>query len=306
MKKIYLLLFFLPVIGYGQEQISYAIVKDEPFNSNLNLNLELASLEYSTRGGRLSFSMGAWGSYKINSKIKTDFSFTRSLINNHYTFLKTPPLFDMNLGGNFKFASSTKEKLSRVSYSRESMGKEFGKETYRDNFKNYERTVKIETFEVKYIELMSKVQKDFGLRGGINVRSRSYYDDDTFDKMAKFRSFGIYAGLAYTRIQNLIVDVENHGRYGISDQTEWYVDAIIVPSNKFKDFETDADVTADAKTKTTAGFPIGFRVGYYSTEIDKKEFTGKKFGLAVKGEAGFMPYEGLFIKAGFAICILKR
>lgn len=105
----------------------------------------------------------------------------------------------------------------------------------------------------------------------------------------KYSSFGIYTGILSKTITNIIIRDDVYGKAYNSIGTSIYFDALIVPVNKFKDLNANGNVVSDIVHDYKTTIPIGFRIGLRKYHIEKKEFTGKKFGMSLTAEARYKP-----------------
>lgn len=310
MKKLRILIGLLSfsTIAFAQ-QVNYKIIKDDPSTSSkLNMNLDLAQLDFNSIIDASSFNIGLWGTYNIiNNRILADYSIRKSWLalgrlgNSNY-----PGNLELNLGGDLYLKSRTKTKSTKVVLDVKDQG------TTNRNGSTYSVS------EVTYIMVPGTYHSYTGFRGGIYSKSNLYifspdmlginsYDDHT----GKMSSAGIYAGVIKRTLHTLVVNTDQYGQCSNSLGVDVYADAFILPVNKFKSYGPNGDSASTAVDESTfikdhlGKNPIGFRVGLRGYQIAPKSDTDKKFGMSYTFEAGMKPYLGIFFNCGIGITIVK-
>ena len=172
--------------------------------------------------------------------------------------------------------------------------------------------------ESTFIQVPATVLKKRGFHGGLyqkfgafNAESFFEAEGDTYTPTYEYlraSSLGLYAGVKSSTVTNITIKDDQYGRSHQSIAYDFSIDAIIAPFNRFTDRDTNAietNVTADLKANSTE-IPIGFRVAFSMYQTEKKEWTGKKFGMSATGEIGYKPYFGYFLNAGIGITFVKQ
>ena len=143
-------------------------------------------------------------------------------------------------------------------------------------------------------------------RGPFNTDELTTEDLATpIDEMS-LTSIGIYAGLTRRSLKNIFVDVDGYGVNFNSIGDDYALDLIFVPVNIFRDLNADHENVSETIRGQLGNFPIGFRIGWYRYQIEKKTRTGKKFGLSASFETGIKPYQGFFINGGLGLTLVKK
>lgn len=296
---IIVFLFFFSLLAQAQ-QVNYKVVVDDPeIHSRLNLNLEIAQLDFSSMIDASSFNIGLWGNYEIlknrlfvETNIKKSWFALGRLGNKNY-----PSNFELNLGADYMFTHRIKSKKTKVNLKTVHSEK---------NGNNISTTT--------YITIPAKRMTSLGLRAGLYYKTNIYeFSNDEIIAYTKFggkmTQAGLYAGLMRKKAINIVITDKKFGRSFTSAGSDIYIDGMLLPVKSFMDnvvtgTEERTDVT---KTITNAlgNSPFGFRIGYKIYQIAPKEHTGKKFGLSGTFEAGVKPYLGIFFNCGIGITIVK-
>lgn len=309
MKKKLLFALLLSSGGAFAQQVNYEVIKDEPIEPRISINLDLFNIDINTKISKLqidniSMNIGTFGHVMPLSFVGVDFNIHKAwLTMGKIGFKDYPGNLEMNVGGFFFFTDRMTTKLKTRIVLKSERGTYNGKEVTTTTF----------------IEVPAKIQKRFGVRAGLyqksgpfNFRDYSKTDDlfapaPAFEYL-KYNSVGFYGGLMWRRISNIIIKDPKYGQSGTSGATDIYVEAMVIPVNKFTALEAsyagDKNVTAIVKA-TDKDSPIGFRIGFKKYQVEKKAVTGRKFGRAGIAEFGYRPYIGWFANAGVAITLVK-
>jgi hypothetical protein len=297
---IIILLLSMGFAGFAQ-QVKYKTAFDTPEQlPNISINMEYAQIDFMRMLDASSFNVGLFGYVNVlENKLNIDYLVRKSWFAlGRLGNQDLPGNFDLNLGGSFYLTSRKKQKQIKVVL----------------DAKHY-NGVRESTTVTTYIMAPGHVQISLGIRGGLYYKSNLYmYSNDEItpltDYSGKMTQAGLYLGLVRRVSKNLILDTENYDRSFNSIAGEFYVDALILPVNKFTEYEqitgTDPiDFTATIKGAFDES-PIGFRVGYRAYQIAPKSETGKKFGMSFTFEGGIKPYLGWFLNAGLGITLVKK
>lgn len=304
--RILIILFAWSSVGFAQ-QVNYKIIKDDPStNSKLNLNLDLAQMDFNSVIDASSFNLGLWGSYNVvNNRILVDFSLRKSWLalgrlgNSNY-----PGNLELNLGGDLYLTSHTKTRSTKVVLDVKDQG---------TTYKNGDR---YQVSEVTYIMVPGTYHSFTGVRGGVYYKSNLYiFDPEKLgvnsydDHGGKMTSAGIYGGIIKRNLHTLVINTDQYGQCSNSLGVDLYADVLILPVNKFMSYGSGGDSAAVDETafiKDHLGKnPFGFRIGLRGYQIAPKADTDKKFGMSYSFEAGLKPYLGIFFNCGIGITIVK-
>ena len=302
-KKLLIAALFANSTLLAQQPIKYDLIKDEPIEPRISVNLDLFNLDMNTKLKSLqldniSLNLGVFGHVMPVSFAGIDFNIHKSwLIMGKLAFKDYPGNLETNVGGFFFFTDRRVVKQKTKVILKSQGGKYEGKEIITTTF----------------IEIPSQQQKRFGVRAGLYQKTGPFnfgdYSDGTgaFDYTA-FNSFGMYGGFLWRRITNIFINEVTYGKCGTSDGTDIYIEALLIPVNRFTALDPtytgDKNVTNIIKA-AGKDLPLGFRLGFKRYQVDKKAVTGRKFGRAGIAEFGYKPYWGWFATAGVAITLVK-
>ena len=62
-------------------------------------------------------------------------------------------------------------------------------------------------------------------------------------------------------------------------------------------------VGCDAAKEAIGSLPLGFRIGYSGFQIEKKQWTDKRFGMSYNFETGYRPYIGWYVSGGIGLTL---
>jgi hypothetical protein len=284
MKKI-ISAFFVAIAtcSFAQDLIQYKIIKNEPIEPRHSLNLEFMNMDVNTNYvDNISFNIGINGYSKITNKLNVAYQVNKSylvlgkLLNKNF-----PGNLDINTG--IQFFLSEKLVNRNVDVVLDSKEQTVGNTKYTTN---------------KLLTVPATILKKFGVQGGVNLKKCAFEFNDVQELLTHTAS-GFYTGLVSRKITNIIISDDKYGRSFKSYGYDLFLDALILPINNFKNVATGVNETHEA-------LPFGFRCGYKLYQIEKKEFTGKKFGVSGTASFGYRPYLGWNLSAGIGITILKH
>lgn len=286
------------------QQVNYTVIKDDPFKPAISLNVELMQIDINSylknlQLDNMSVNMSVYGHVDPIEKAGIHFKFVKSylafgkLANKNY-----PGHFEANVGAHFTPIQTKSTKNVKVDL-----------DSKTSTYNNKEVTT------TTYIMIPATVAKYRGVRAGFYTKvtpfnAQDYFGDvyePTYEHL-KISSVGVYGGFISRTIKNIIIEDPQYGRSINSIGRDFFLEALFVPVNKFKNVDPDVpltDVTADFKANGKR-LPIGFRMGYNLYQTEVKTFTGKKFGMCGTAEFGLKPYQGWFLNAGVGITLLKR
>lgn len=293
---------FTSVFSAYNQQIKYDVLKDEPIEPSISINLDLFNMDLNSgypniRLDNASFNLGLYGFVQVIQPLEIDFNIHKSWLTlGKISFKEYPGNFELNTGVNFWLTNRNKTKDTKIVLKSE--------ET---------RTSRETTTTTTYIMAPAQHIKRFGLRGGIYSKSgpfnyNEYTDGENLSGIeeTKITSMGIYSGLTFRNITNIIIKDDMFGRSMNSIGRDIYFDALIVPVNRFKDLNAEGSIVTETVKDFAAVSPFGFRLGFKTYQVEKRDMTKKKFGMSSMGEMGYKPYQGWFITAGIGVTLVKR
>ncbi len=296
------ILLLINLINSNAQTVNYKIQKDKPIEPNVSINLDFFNIDINSdidniRTDNISMNAGLFGYVKIAGPLEVDFNVHKSwLVFGKIGYNDYPGHTELNGGVNFWLTKREVTKNTKVVLKSE-----------------VSRSGNTETTSTTYITIPAIHRKRMGVRGGLYSKSGPFnfeaYSGDLDNmeiKETKIASYGIYGGLNFRNITNIIIKDDIYGRSMNSAGRDIYVDAIFVPINRFKDLNNDGENVSETIKGLKNTSPIGFRLGYRMYQVEKKSFTGKKFGICGIGEFGYKPYQGWFLTAGFGVTLVKN
>lgn len=308
MKRIYIISIILIIIAYSVKAEKYEVLSNNPPKTpKLSLNTDLFHFELIGKSLAASTSnIGVWGHYEIKEeKLGAQFLLRKSFLAFGRLEEKNfPGHTEIELGGYYTLFNSVRSMKTKVMLEREYHGTTYstnvsGDQTYQ---RNYTDTYLMIPSDKKLLGLV---------RGGIYSKNYGISLNDIIEdfrylngyEYAKVQSMGIYAGLSLRLLTSVVIDTENYGIQYASIGNDLYFDVLILPVNNFK--KLDGTNINDAIKNNLGNNPIGFKAGYKLYQVDKREKTGKMYGLCATAEAGIRPYSGWFIGAGIGLTFIK-
>jgi hypothetical protein len=300
MKKQLLFGFiFFATTSWAQE-INYSITSNEtPKSPVVSVNTDLVHLEIMQHDliAPLSMNIGVWGHVEIlPSFVGTQFTIRRSLINvGRIEEENFDPNLEIELGGYLIIRNKVINKKTQVVLD------------VKDGTHNGNNIT-----TTKSITIPADKRRQTLVRGGYYRKStgNSLAYIDGFEALnnnsdyVNYSSSGFYAGVGFRTITSLFLKTNNFGNAFNSASRDFYIDFMILPSNKWTDMD-GKDVTNTVESFGKSG-PFGGRIGYKIYQIDSKTKTNKTFGMCTMFETGYKPYTGFFIQGGIGLTIIKK
>lgn len=268
---------------YSQDLIQYKVLKNDPAEPKNSLNLEFMNMDVNTKFvDNLSFNIGLFGYSKLSNKLNVAYQVNKSyLVLGKLLNKQFPGNLDINAGVQIFLTDNTFNR--NVSIVLESKDKTVGKTTYT---------------MTKSLSVPATVRKKLGIQGGAIVKRSAFEFADTENLLAH-TSIGFYTGILSRKITNIVIYDDKYGNSFKSFGSDIFFDALVLPVNTFKSVETGLA----EKHKSQ---PFGFRCGYRLYQVEKKAYTGKKFGISGTASFGYRPHQGWNLSAGIGISILKQ
>lgn len=284
MKKVLSVIFIgFASVAVAQNQIQYKVLKNDPVEPKNSLNLEFMNMDVNTKFvDNLSLNIGLFGYSKITNNLNVSYQINKSymvlgkLLNKQF-----PGNLDVNTGIQLFLTDNTFNRT--VDVVLDSKDKSVGNTTYT---------------MTKSLSVPATLRKKLGIQGGAIFKRSAFEFTDT-DNLLAHTSVGFYAGILSRKITNIIIFDNTYGNSFRSFGSDVFFDALVLPVNTFKSIETGLN----EKHKS---LPFGFRCGYRLYQVERKEFTGKKFGISGTASFGYRPHQGWNLSAGIGISILKH
>ena len=317
MKNYLLGLGVLISLNTFSQKVDYTVIKDEPVEPKLLLNLSLVDIDLNSgiqniRTDNISINAGLWGYYKVINQLEAELDLKKSYLTaGRIGFKEYPGNFELSLGGNFFFSS-----VDKINPKTRVVLKSDTRRDYSEG-KDYTTTT--------YIDIPAKKRVKMGLRGGLYYKRGPFnygnYSEDPDNNTitlggveeTSISSFGIYAGIMRRSLRNIVITDKKYGKSKNSGGTDLILDVLFVPVNTFRDLRADIpdserNVTQEVKDFDGPGgsnSPLGFRIGYKVYPVEQKKITGKKFGISGTFYMGYKPFQGWFVQGGFGVNIVK-
>ncbi len=289
MKIAILLAGVLTFSNYYSQQINYSVTHNQPVFPKYSLNLDLMNMDANTKNvDNLSFNTGVWGYTNIINGLEIQFNIQKS-------YAQLARLLNKNYVGNIEASVGTAyflKKLDRAENVRVVLSE---KTSYDGRF-----TL------TKYVMVPGTVAYKLGVEGGAYYRLSPYEIDFEYDsKELNMTNIGFYAGAVLKRSTSLKITYNGNNTALYSGNWDFFADAMFLPISSFKDTETLTAISSTDKELIKQS-PLGFRAGCRLYQADKKEITGKRFGVSYSGAFGKKPYQGWFLSASIGITLLKK
>lgn len=288
------------------QNVNYEITYDNPdFRPFWNLNLSYLDIDVPVQSiDAINLNAGIWGNFEPVEGIGADYRFRTSYLTMAQLGYKSPPGFtNFELGGYFKFAGHTKLRPTAVIL-------EIDWDADGNSFNNED------VFQMKSISVQAKNRRDFLLRAGYYHLSspitvdevKDANDIDIFaDDLGRASLNGLYAGIGIRTFRNVYIKTDQFGEQFTSMGRLLYIDAIFAGTSLSDPYEDPTTLVfdKDAAKEAISSLPIGFRIGLNTFQVEKKDRTGKKFGMSTNYEAGYRPYIGWYVSAGLGLTLVK-
>ena len=289
MKKALLIAGIIICSNYYSQQINYTVTHNQPIFPKYSLNLDLLNMDANTKNiDNLSFNAGIWGYAQILGGLEAQFNIQKS-------YLQLARLVNKNYVGNIEASIGAAYFLKQVDRS-ENVRVVLSEKTSYDG--RYTLT--------KYLMVPGTVSYKFGVQGGAYYRLSPYEFEVQYDsKDLNMTNIGLYAGAVIKRSTSLKISYNGNNTALYSGNWDFFADAMILPVSSFKDTETQAAISSSDKELIKQS-PLGFRAGCRLYQADKREITGKRFGVCYTATLGKKPYQGWFLSASIGITLLKK
>ncbi len=289
----------LSVVSYfGQNEVKYSVISDQPPEPTLNINLSLLDFDFSTKNlDGASLNIGAFGFARLTERIEANFDIRKSyFVIGKFSFADYPGNFESSVGGSFSLGTKTVTKPTAVVLD------------FKEEFGYKEKTETTTSITIPANRFIAN-----RVRGGIYFKRGPYSPEAlNFESVLNppvsymtLTSFGIYAGIVRRSVTNVFIDTDKYGKAYNSAGRDLFIDALIVPVNNFREIESGDNVTSEVRSYAN-NIPVGFRAGWRLYQIEKKALTNKKFGLCGSVEVGFKPYLGWFMGGTLGLTIVKK
>lgn len=279
------------------QEVSYKVLTDDPDTKNLSIALNV--IDFSTYSSNMSIAYNVIGNAQLGKLLQADADLRRSY-NDMSAGIFSPEDIgkghEIRLGGRFNLSNRTRIGKTRVVLS-----------SYRSGNYQYSRYITVPATQRRILSVRGGIQNyrqicDLSVMPGKDDNIM-YYKDAAGNKQivkdnASFEtmhyivsSSGIYAGISYQSMVNIIVQAEGYGKRGRSISNDFYADILLTPfvtyTLKPNTNQTAAYKNVDINNDYNSKNYMGWRVGWQA-------FMGRKIGFSTKMELGQQPgnYQG--------------
>lgn len=286
---------FASLVNYAQ-QVSYKILEDNPDKNNVFCAFNL--LDFNAYLANMSVGVNFYGNATINKKIRLDLDIRKAWSDMGEGVFAPKDLtksFHIMAGGQFYLTNNLKKTNVKVVLSSSS---------YTSGNKKYTST--------NYLMVPGSKRQIIAVRGGLQYFHNNCESSNGTDPSEKIKAkmngtvdylkdpinyetvnytvttIGVYAGLSYRNIVNLIIKPEGMSQKGNNSVNDFYADLMFSPfinynvkPNGKQAFLKDADLNISENSKNYLGWRIGWQA-----------FLGKKVLFTTKMEIGQQPGNG--------------
>lgn len=291
------------------QMVSYKTLTDDPDMRNLSIALNI--IDFSTYQSNMSIAYNVYASARLGKLLIADADFRRSY-NDASAGVFSPEDVgkghEVRLGGRFNLYNGLGKGKAKVVLSSFTSG-------------NYRYT--------KFLTVPSTYRRIFSVRGGIqnyrNICDLSSFpgkddnvmfykdaagnkapviDKTSFETLSySVLASGVYAGLSYQSIVNVMIDAEGYGKCSRSIANDFYADVLFTPLVTYTLLPNTNQQAAWGKVDLNNDYNsknyLGWRVGWQA-------FLGRKIGMTTKMELGQQPgnYRGTwYLSVGLGLGI---
>ncbi|HTF04345.1 MAG TPA: hypothetical protein VK826_09975 [Bacteroidia bacterium] len=162
---------------------------------------------------------------------------------------------------------------------------------------------RIET--TKFIRIPALRRTIIHARGGLYYKRNPFGRPDEelgSDIEGNLTSVGVYLGISRMGVSNVFLNTNTDGKASRSGILRFYADVIFCPVRKFEPYGQSSAVPASFKVSG----PLGFRIGFYGMPCEDRATKKKKALMAVGGEVGIRPGDGIYCTGSFMFTLVRR
>lgn len=294
-----LFLLFLFFCGEVKAQeVSYKITTDDPDIKNLTIGLNV--IDFNAYSANTSINYNIYGNAQLGKLFQADVDFKRSF-NDITAGLYSPEdigrSHEIRLGGRFNLVNTLHKGQTKVVLSSHTSGN-----------MRYTTSIQVPSTSRRILSLRGGLQNYRNICDLSSMPSEGdnimYYKDAAGNKTIvkdgiNFETLhyivntsGIYAGLSYQTMVNVIINADGYGKRSRSFRNDFYADVVLTPLVSY-DISTNAKQSAykniDLNNDYNSKKYFGWRAGW-------QFFMGRTIGLTSKMEIGQQSgnYQGSF------------
>lgn len=303
------ILFITQFGRVNAQNVGYKVLEDDPDTKNIFISANV--FDMNAYIANMSIGYNIYANAFLGKRFQADVDYRKAYSDAGIGIFSPQDLtknFQIRLGGQFNLVSKISRSNARVVLSSYTAG-------------NFTHT--------SFIRVPANFRRIFAVRGGLqyfynNCRtdngannSRAANDDDMRAKINgqvvvltdpnnfetvnyTVNTFGIYGGLSYKSICNIIIDAESWGKKGRSVLSDFYADVLFAPlvsyaikPNSKQAYLKDADLNISENKPNYLGWRFGWQAA-----------LGRKVAFTTKMEIGQQPgnkSETFFVNFGIGI-----
>jgi hypothetical protein len=287
MKK---LLFFIAtgffITASAQDNVQYKVLEDNPLRAcNFAMGIEMAQLDFGFKNiDGISFSTGVWGFADYKHHVGADYILRYGYLS--LGRLRDPDLKShrqVELGGYLILKKGMVNRTNRVVLK-------------------VEKDATTET--TTYVMVPSTQFLTTGLRAGLMDYGGvlTMPESESGPDVVNYNVIGFYGGFFKERTRELLISTDKYGKKGISLHSKFFLDAMVAPVSKVSlagtDYKSAFKVIAVGARMGISWYPVLTR------KEARPDFKGRRFMF--QAEAGYRPYDGLFLTGTLSIPITRH
>jgi hypothetical protein len=311
-KSVFLAAAMIVLAQLKAQTINYKIVENNPDKYNLFVYLNPLNAQIHFSDAAIGYQLQA--QYLLNEQLQFDLDF-RKAYNDANVRLFSPK--DLSKASQFQIGACYNLKSKLVSKSHKVVVKSTNSGKYTTNtfFRGdaMVRSIVAARGGFQYFHNNFKVSNDINIFAGTHPKELQAYDDknilhDVYDSSSfetinyKVKSYGIYAGIDFKSIKDVVFDVEDYGKKHQTILYNFYLDALVAPSVILSLRPNEGQKQNYEKTniniKENKRKYLGWRFGAHMV-------VNRKVGFNVKAECGQQPgpvnVSAWFINAGIGM-----
>ncbi|MES2381405.1 MAG: hypothetical protein V4538_10225 [Bacteroidota bacterium] len=303
------ILFITQLGQLNAQNVSYKVLEDDPDTKNIFIAANV--FDINAYMANMSLGYNIYANAFLGKRFQADVDYRKAYNDAGIGIFSPKDLtknFQIRLGGQFNLVNKLARKNARVVLSSFSSGG-FTHTTFISVPANFRRIFAVRGgLQYFYNNCRtdngannSRAANDDDMRAKINGQVVVLTDPNNFETVNyTVNTFGIYGGLSYKSICNIIIDAESWGKKGRSVLSDFYADVLFCPlvsydikPNSNQAYLKDADLNISENKPSYLGWRFGWQAA-----------LGRKVAFTTKMEIGQQPgnrSETFFVNLGIGI-----
>ncbi|MES2654210.1 MAG: hypothetical protein V4620_01380 [Bacteroidota bacterium] len=303
------ILFITQLGQLNAQNVSYKVLEDDPDTKNIFIAANV--FDINAYMANMSLGYNIYANAFLGKRFQADVDYRKAYNDAGIGIFSPKDLtknFQIRLGGQFNLVNKLARKNARVVLSSFSSGG-FTHTTFISVPANFRRIFAVRGgLQYFYNNCRtdngannSRAANDDDMRAKINGQVVVLTDPNNFETVNyTVNTFGIYAGLSYKSICNIVIDAESWGKKGRSVLSDFYADVLFCPlvsyaikPNNNQAYLKDADLNISENQPSYLGWRFGWQAA-----------LGRKVAFTTKMEIGQQPgnkSETFFVNLGIGI-----